>query len=54
MALDPQTAVRTVAHAERAVRFILAAVFVLDVLTAMIITGYGNSYLLDTLDAPPE
>ena len=28
--------------------------FVLDVLTAMIITGYGNSYLLDTLDAPPE
>lgn len=52
MALDPQTAVRSVAHAGRAVRFVLAAVFALDVLTALIITGYGNSYLLKTLDAP--
>jgi MFS family permease len=39
-------------HADRAVRFILAAVFAVDVLTALIVIGYGNSYLLKTLDAP--
>ncbi len=50
LTLDPQTAVRALAHAHRSVRFVLAAVFALDVLTAMIVTGYGNSYLLDTLD----
>ncbi len=54
MALDPQLAVRNLVRADRSVRSILVAVFALDVLTTLIVTGYGNSYLLKTLDAPPS
>jgi MFS family permease len=51
---EPQLASRSAAAADRAVRFVLAAVFALDALTTLIITGYGNSYLLKTLDAAPS
>jgi len=54
LALDPQLAVRALVRADRSVRFILAAVFALDVLTTLIVTGYGNTYLLKTLEAPPS
>lgn len=54
MLLNPQRAVRAVVGAERPVRFTLAAVFVLDVLTTLVVAAYGNSYLVKTLDAPPS
>jgi MFS family permease len=54
LALKPQLATDAPATGDRAVRFVLAAVFALDALTTLIITGYGNSYLLKTLDAPPS
>lgn len=54
MVLDPHRALRAVVGADRAVRFTLAAVFVLDVLTTVIVAAYGNSYLVQTLEAPPS
>ncbi|MGE0227256.1 MAG: MFS transporter [Dehalococcoidia bacterium] len=51
---SPQHAWRAVAGATRPVRFTLAAVFVLDVFTTVIVAAYGNSYLVKTLDAPPS
>jgi len=54
LALEPQVAARVAGATDRTVRFVLAAVFALDALTTLIITGYGNSYLLQTLDAPPS
>lgn len=54
MVLNPQRALRAVVGAERAIRYTLAAVFVLDVLTTVIVAAYGNSYLVKTLEAPPS
>lgn len=52
--LHPQRALRAVVGAERAIRFTLASVFALDVLTTVIVAAYGNSYLVKTLEAPPS
>jgi MFS family permease len=52
--LNPQRALRAIVSAERAIRFTLAAVFVLDVLTTVVVAAYGNSYLVKTLEAPPS
>ncbi len=49
MVLNPQRAVRAIVGAERAIRFTLASVFVLDVLTTVVVAAYGNSYLVKTL-----
>jgi MFS family permease len=38
----------------RALAPLLAAVFLLDALTTLVVVGYGNSYLLSTLHAPPS
>ncbi|MEZ4552949.1 MAG: MFS transporter [Dehalococcoidia bacterium] len=51
---SPQHAWSAVAGASRPIRFTLAAVFVLDVFTTVIVAAYGNSYLVKTLDAPPS
>src|SRR6476620_6433051 len=54
LALEQQLATRSAGATDRSVRFVLAAVFALDGLSTLIITGYGNSYLLKTLNAPPS
>ena len=52
LAFDPQSGVRTVARPDRAVQYILATVFLVDILTTLIVFGYGNNYLIKIIEAP--